>query len=153
MPYWLMKTEPDTFSIDDLANMPDQTTIWDGVRNYQARNYIRDKIKIDDNILIYHSSCRNIGIVGWATVVRDAYPDPTQFDPSSRYYDPKATEENPRWFSVDVKFNNKFNQLVSLATLKDIDGLKALPLVKKGSRLSVMPVSNSEWKIINALAN
>ncbi len=148
-----MKTEPDTFSIDDLANMPDQTTIWDGVRNYQARNYIRDKIKIDDNILIYHSSCRNIGIVGWATVVRDAYPDPTQFDPSSRYYDPKATEENPRWFSVDVKFNNKFNQLVSLATLKDIDGLKALPLVKKGSRLSVMPVSNSEWKIINALAN
>ncbi|MGY0587354.1 MAG: EVE domain-containing protein, partial [Paraglaciecola chathamensis] len=108
MQYWLFKTEPDAFSIDDLAARPNQTEHWDGIRNYQARNFLRDQVKQGDKVFIYHSSCKEVGIAGLAEVVKEAYPDHTQFDPESHYYDPKSSPENPRWVMVDVTFIEKF---------------------------------------------
>lgn len=148
MNYWLMKSEPSTFSIDDLKNQPKQTMHWDGVRNYQARNIMRDEMKLNDLVLFYHSSCPVPGIVGIAKVVKNAYPDHTQFDPESKYYDPKSTSENPRWWMVDVKFVQKFSDIIGLEQLKQIDELHGMQVLKRGNRLSITPVTKSQWEII-----
>lgn len=148
MRYWLMKSEPDVFSIDDLKAMPQKTEHWDGVRNYQARNMMRDQMKKGDLIFFYHSSCKRPGIVGIAQVVREGYPDDTAFDPEARYYDPKSDPENPRWYRVDVKFKRKLKRILSLQELKAIPELEDMPLLRKGNRLSIMPVTAQHWDII-----
>lgn len=148
--YWLMKSEPDVFSIDDLKKK--KTSGWDGVRNYQARNFMRDDMKLGDMVLFYHSSCEVPGVAGLAKVSKTSHPDPSQFDSKSEYYDPKATKEAPRWFMVEVEFVQKFDAVVTLAMIKDTKGLDKMPLVQKGSRLSINPVTSSEYKIILALA-
>ncbi|GMM69951.1 EVE domain-containing protein [Alteromonas sp. MTD1] len=152
MAYWLFKTEPDAFSIDDLASRPNQTEPWDGVRNYQARNFLRDDIALGDLVYIYHSSCKNVGIAGVAEVVKAGYPDTTQFTPESKYFDPKSDPATPRWFRVDVKFVEKFEKVLSLSDIKQMQGITELPLVKKGGRLSVMPVTEQEWQQLYAAA-
>ena len=144
---WLFKTEPNDFSIRDLRDAPDQMTGWDGVRNYQARNFLA-KMQVGDLVFIYHSSCKRIGIAGMVRVVKAAYPDPSQFNPESPYYDAKSTPEKPRWQAVDLQFERKLPALISLETLKAMPELSELPLVRKGSRLSVMPVSDAEWQQI-----
>lgn len=151
MNYWLFKTEPDECSIDDFANAPDTPVVWEGVRNYQARNYLRDDVSVGDQVFIYHSSCKVIGIAGIARVVRAAYPDPSQFDRSSIYFDQKSTTINPRWIAVDLIFVSKFPQLIRLDKLKTLANLVELPVVRKGNRLSVMPVTCAEWRTILAL--
>jgi predicted RNA-binding protein with PUA-like domain len=150
MAKWLAKTEPSECSIDDFADNPDKPIVWEGVRNYQARNFLRD-MKIADEIFIYHSSCKHIGIAGIVKVVREAYPDPAQFDESSTYFDAKSAKDNPRWSAVDMGFVCKFPQIISLDQLKSMPELEYLSLVQKGSRLSVMPVSDAEWKAIKSL--
>ena len=152
MAYWLFKTEPDAFSIDDLASRSNQTEPWDGVRNYQARNFLRDDIALGDLVYIYHSSCKNVGIAGVAEVVKAGYPDTTQFDPESKYFDPKSDPATPRWFRVDVKFVEKFEKVLALSEIKQMQGITELPLVKKGGRLSVMPVTEQEWQQLYAAA-
>ncbi|WP_414827717.1 EVE domain-containing protein [Alteromonas sp. H39] len=152
MSYWLFKTEPDAFGIEDLQNRPDQTEPWDGVRNYQARNFLRDDVKVGDKVFIYHSSCKDVGIAGVAEVVKAGYPDATQFDPESDYYDPKSTTASPRWFRVDVKFVEKFPQVLSLKTIKAQADITEIGLVKKGGRLSIMPVQSQEWSRLYQLA-
>jgi predicted RNA-binding protein with PUA-like domain len=149
MQYWLFKTEPDAFSIDDLAAKPEQTEHWDGIRNYQARNFLRDQIKFGDQVFVYHSSCDNVGIVGIAEVVKEGYADHTQFDPESKYYDPKASQDNPRWYMVDIKLKQKFTQILSLKEIKQMEDITEVGLVKKGQRLSVMPVPENEFKLLN----
>ena len=149
MKYWLMKSEPETFGIDDLKQM--KTEHWDGVRNYQARNMMRDEMKKGDQIFFYHSNCDVPGIVGIAKVVREGYPDHTAFDPEAKYYDPKSVEDNPRWFMVDVAFVKKFKRTISLAELKADSKLEDMPLVRKGNRLSIMPVSEAQWQYILSL--
>lgn len=146
MNYWLMKSEPDVFSIDALKKK--KKSGWDGVRNYQARNYMRDDMKIDDVVLFYHSSCEVPGVAGLARVSKTSHPDPSQWDSKSEYYDPKATKEAPRWFMVEVEFVEKFDEVITLATLKSTPGLEGMPVVQKGSRLSINPVSEKEFKII-----
>ena len=146
--YWLMKSEPEAFSIDDLKTKPSQTEHWDGVRNYQARNMMRDQMQIKDQIFFYHSNCKIPGIVGVAEVVSKPYPDHTALDLESKYYDPKASKDNPRWFMVDVKFKKKFKDVVSLNDLKNNKSLKDMALVRKGNRLSIMPVAPNEWESI-----
>lgn len=148
MAFWLFKSEPDAFGIDDLASRPNKTEPWDGVRNYQARNFLRDKVKKGDFVFFYHSSCKDVGIAGVATIVREAYPDESQFSPESRYYDPKATPEAPRWFCVDVQFVEKFDQVLSLKAIKAMPEITQLGVVKKGQRLSVMPVETDEWQLL-----
>lgn len=148
MAYWLMKSEPDTFSLEDLRNRPDSTEHWDGVRNYQARNMMRDQMKRGDKVFFYHSSCPVPGIAGIATVVRESYPDGSAQNPESRYYDPKASVDDPRWFMVDVKFERKFKRFIPLSELKAEPALGEMALLKKGSRLSIMPVSKEEWQQI-----
>ncbi|WP_370316870.1 EVE domain-containing protein [Pseudoalteromonas sp.] len=151
MAYWLFKTEPDAFSIDDLKNAPEQTSMWDGVRNYQARNFLRDGIKHGDLVMIYHSSCKQVGVAGIATVTREAYDDPTQFDLNSDYYDAKATADNPRWFVVDVQYQAHLKKLVSLQAIKANESITEIAL-KKGGRLSVMPVTEHDWQQIIAMS-
>lgn len=151
MAYWLFKTEPDELSIDDLAADPERNFLWDGVRNYQARNFLRDQVQLDDLVFIYHSSCKPPGIAGIASISRTAYPDPTQFNSSSLYFDAKATERQPRWVAVDVRYKQKFGELLTLDKLKKLGTLVQMPLVKKGNRLSVMPVSDTEWQSILSL--
>ncbi|WP_072670170.1 EVE domain-containing protein [Vibrio injensis] len=146
MAYWLFKTEPDTFSIDSLRTQ--KVSPWEGVRNYQARNWLRDAVKEGDHVLIYHSSCQNIGVAGIAQVVREAYVDHFAFDPTSEYFDPKSNPESPRWLMVDVAFVRKTQRVIPLSELKQVRELAALPLVKKGNRLSIMPLSESEWQAI-----
>jgi len=148
MNYWLMKSEPDVFGIDDLAAKPSQTEHWDGVRNYQARNWMRDDMKIGDQVLFYHSNCKPPGIAGIAEVAREAYPDHTALDPDSKYYDPKSDPENPRWVMVDLRFVRKFTQLISLDELKSMPELAEMRLLQRGNRLSIMPVTEEQWKII-----
>ncbi|WP_419172199.1 EVE domain-containing protein [Halobacteriovorax sp.] len=148
MQYWLFKSEPDAFSIDDLAKRPKQTESWDGVRNYQARNFMRDEIKMGDKVFFYHSSCKEPAIVGIAEVVKESHPDKTQFDKNSKYYDPKATKEEPRWFLVDIKFEEKFEKQLSLKEMKADKRYDEMPLVKKGSRLSIMPIPKKIAKLI-----
>lgn len=147
MKYWLMKSEPDVFSIDDLKLK--KKSGWDGVRNYQARNYMRDDMKIGDVVLFYHSSCEIPGVAGLAKVSKESHPDPSQFDSKSEYYDPKATKDNPRWFMVEVEFVEKFDRVITLTEIKEEKGLEKMPLVQKGSRLSINPVTDSEFKIIS----
>lgn len=148
MGYWLFKTEPTECSIDDFANAPDTPVVWEGVRNYQARNMLRDNVKKNDLILIYHSSCKLIGVAGVARVVRDAYADPSQFDPLSAYYDEKSSADKPRWVAVDLVFERKLAAIISLDKMKSSAKLSELPVVQKGSRLSVMPVTEAQWQII-----
>jgi predicted RNA-binding protein with PUA-like domain len=150
--FWLMKSEPDEFSIDNLINAENQTTIWSGVRNYQARNFMRDDMKIGDGILFYHSNAKPLAIVGSMTVSSEPYPDPTQFDPDSDYFDPKSSEDNPRWYLVNVTFCQKFEPPVLRETLQNIDDLQDLMLLQKGSRLSIQPVSSHHWNVIHELA-
>ena len=148
MQYWLMKSEPNAFSIDDLAKKPEQTEHWDGVRNYQARNMMRDLMKAGDQVFFYHSNCDTPGIVGLMEVVRESYPDHTAFDPQSKYFDPKSSPENPRWFMVDIKYIRHTKRVLALAELKELEALENMPLVRKGNRLSIMPVSKAEWDYI-----
>jgi predicted RNA-binding protein with PUA-like domain len=147
--YWLMKSEPSEVSIDDLAAMPNQTVAWFGVRNYQARNFMRDQMQIGDGVLFYHSSCPEPGIAGLAEVASTPYPDATQFDPKSKYYDAKSTPENSRWMLVDVKLVKK-TPLLSLASMRAQPKLSEMILLQKGSRLSITPVTASEWRYIYA---
>ena len=148
MNYWLFKTEPDECSIDDFANSPGTAIVWEGVRNYQARNFLRDQVKLGDLVFIYHSSCKDIGIAGVAKVVQNSYPDPSQFNSSIPYFDAKSTGTKAPWVAVDLQFVEKFPRLLSLDKLKQSTKLEQLPLVKKGNRLSVMPVSPAEWQHI-----
>jgi len=149
MAYWLFKTEPDAFSIDDLKHAPAQTTLWEGVRNYQARNFIRDDVKQGDLVMIYHSSCKKVGVAGIGIVTKAAYPDPTQFDLNSDYYDAKATAENHRWFVVEITYQAHLSSLVSLQAIKANTAITDIAL-KKGGRLSVMPVTENDWhEILN----
>lgn len=141
-----MKSEPDVFSIDTLKNK--KKSGWDGVRNYQARNFMRDNMKKGDTVLFYHSSCEIPGVAGLARVSKESHPDPTQFDAQSDYFDPKATKENPRWFMVEVEFVEKFDQVVTLQSIKNEKALEQMPLVQKGSRLSINPVTEKEYKTI-----
>lgn len=150
MSYWLMKSEPDEFSIDDLVRAPRKTTPWFGVRNYQARNYMRDAMRAGDGVLFYHSSCEVPGIAGLAEVSSTPYPDPTQFDPKSPYFDPKATRENPRWMLVDVTLAKK-TRLLSLEELRAHEELSDMVILRRGNRLSVTPVTAAEWKLIGKL--
>lgn len=152
MAYWLMKSEPETFSIDDLASAPKKTEHWDGVRNYQARNMMRDEMKVGDQVFFYHSNCKEPGIVGIAEVVREGYPDPTAFDPFEHYFDPKSDPDNPHWYMVDVRFVRKLKRTITLQELKEhAEQLEGLPLIRKGSRLSIMPVSKKQWEFILGL--
>ncbi|MDF3013179.1 MAG: hypothetical protein K0Q78_1383 [Cellvibrio sp.] len=148
--YWLFKAEPHIYGIDHLAAAPDKTGRWDGIRNYQARNFLRDQVALNDEVFIYHSSCKNVGIVGTAKVVKTAYPDPTQFNPESDYYDPKSPRENPRWVSVDIKLTKVFPRLIPLAEIKAQPQLEHMVLVKQ-SRLSTQPVTAAEWEFIISL--
>jgi predicted RNA-binding protein with PUA-like domain len=148
MNYWLMKSEPDTFSIDDLQKRPEQTEHWDGVRNYQARNMMRDEMKIGDQVFFYHSNCELPGIVGIAEVVNESYPDFTAFDPENKHFDPKSNPEKPTWFMVDVKFVRKLKRTISLQELKLKPELSDLALVRRGNRLSINPVSQDQWTFI-----
>jgi predicted RNA-binding protein with PUA-like domain len=149
--YWLFKSEPECYSFQDLMKEPSGRSPWEGVRNYTARNFMRDIMQVGDGILFYHSSCEVPGVVGVAEVASEAYPDPTQFDPSSEYFDPKSSQETPRWFLVDVKPVAPLRRLVSLAELKQTAGLEAMQVTKRGNRLSITPVTVSEWKIVLAL--
>jgi predicted RNA-binding protein with PUA-like domain len=150
MRYWLMKSEPSDVSIDDLAKMPNKTVAWYGVRNYQARNFMRDQMKVGDKVLFYHSSCDEPGIAGLAVVSKQAYPDETQFDTKSNYFDPKATRESPRWMNVDVKFVKK-TRLVSIKELREHPELANLRILQKGNRLSITPVDPNDYEFILGL--
>ncbi len=150
MAYWLMKSEPDAYGIDDLER--EGTNMWEGCRSYQVRNYFRDSMSVGDQAFFYHSNCDPAGIVGVMEIVSEAYPDPTQFDPNSRYYDPKSTKDAPRWLVRDVKFVRKFGRTVSLAELKATPGLEDMEVCRKGQRLSVLPVTAQEWEIVLRMA-
>lgn len=148
-----MKSEPDVFSFNDLKKRPGKKEPWNGVRNYQARNFMRDEMKPGDLILFYHSSCEIPGVAGIAKVASLPYPDETQFDSKSEYYDPKATAENPRWFLVDVAFEKDLKQFVSLEELKKHKELNEMRLLQRGNRLSILPVTPQEFKYISDLGN
>ena len=147
MQYWLMKSEPDEASIDDALAAPGATLPWTGVRNYQARNFMRDAMRIGDGVLFYHSGCAEPGIAGLAEVASGPYPDPTQFDSSSKYYDPKSTRENPRWMLVDVKALAK-TRLLTLPQMRAMPELVGMQVLRRGNRLSITPVTASEWRCI-----
>ncbi len=149
--YWLLKSEPDSFSIDDLVESPQQTTCWEGVRNYQARNFLRS-MKVGDQAFFYHSNHDPPGIVGIVKIRKEAYEDHYAFDPESRYYDEKSTPAVPRWSMVDIQLVRKFPLLLSLADLREVKELEGMELLRKGSRLSVQPVRPSEWRVIMRLA-
>jgi predicted RNA-binding protein with PUA-like domain len=150
MQYWLFKSEPDDYSIDDLKAEPEQTGRWDGIRNYQARNLIRDQIKPGDGVLFYHSSCKTVGVAGTAEVVSAPYPDPLQFVADNKYFDPKSTVAEPRWLAVDIKYVATAKRLLPLKEIKTNTDLENMVLVKQG-RLSIQPVSESEWQTIQKL--
>lgn len=148
MRYWLFKSEPETFSIDHLRERQNSTEHWDGVRNYQARNMLRDEVKEGDQVLFYHSNCKPPGIVGIAKVVKSGYPDYTAWDPRSNHYDPRSNPDKPQWYMVDVKFVKKFPRMLSLEELKQNPRLEKMRLLRRGNRLSITPVTESEWKAI-----
>lgn len=148
MNYWFMKSEPDEFGIEHLQARPNQTEPWDGVRNYQARNMMRDQMQVGDLAFFYHSNCRPPGIVGIMEIASTSYPDPTQFDPNSDYYDPKSDPDDPRWFLVDVKFQRQFKRMITLDELKAQPELAELAVVRKGNRLSISPIGKTEWEFI-----
>ena len=152
MKYWLIKSEPDAFSIDDLKNAPGKKTHWDGVRNYQARNFMRDDMSKGDAVFYYHSNCKEPGIVGLAEITSEAYPDHTAFDSNEKYFDAKSDPENPRWLMVDIRYKRKTRRLISLSEVKEhAEQLEGFPLVRRGNRLSVMPVSPEHWEFILSL--
>ncbi len=152
MNYWLIKSEPDEFSIDDLKNAPEKTEHWDGIRNYQARNFMRDGMSKGDQVFFYHSNCKVPGIVGLAEIVSGAYPDHTAFDSNEKYFDPKSDPENPRWLMVDVRYKRKTKRLISLSEIKEHpERLEGFALIRRGNRLSVMPVSKEHWDFILSL--
>lgn len=150
MRYWLMKSEPSDVSIDDLAAMPHQTVAWYGIRNYQARNFMRDQMSVGDKVLFYHSSCAEPGIAGLAKISKRAYPDATQFDPKNKYFDPKATPDNVRWVNVDVKLEKK-TRLLHLAELRSHPELANMRVLQRGNRLSITPVDPAEYEFILGL--
>lgn len=150
--YWLLKSEPNAFSIDDLAAEKNKTTCWDGVRNYQARNFMRDDMKIGDKVLFYHSNAKPPGVVGTAKIVKESYPDFTAFDKKNKHFDPKSKQEAPTWFMVDIKLEKKFKRLIPLDELKSVKALDGMVLLQKGSRLSVQPVSKKHFDLIVKLA-
>ncbi len=150
--YWLMKSEPSVFSIDDLARRPGRTDNWDGVRNYQARNMLRDDMRPGDRAFFYHSSCEEPGVAGIMNIVSRGHADATAFDRRSDYYDPGGTPAAPRWYTVDVQLQRKFKSVITLPELRAQRALAGLALLQRGNRLSVMPVSNAEWKCILSLA-
>jgi predicted RNA-binding protein with PUA-like domain len=149
--HWLMKSEPDTFGLDHLAALPGRTTMWDGVRNYQARNMLRDEMRAGDLAFFYHSNCAEPGIVALVEVVREGYADPSAFDPSSPYFDPGSDPAKPRWYVVDVRLQRRLRRTITLAEMKAAAALADMPLVRRGNRLSVMPVAAAEWRHILAL--
>lgn len=153
MAYWLMKSEPDVFSIDDLARAPGGRTHWDGVRNYQARNMMRDDMRKGDLVFFYHSNCDVPGIVGIAEVIREGYIDHTAFDPDDKHYDPKSDPAKPRWHMVDIRFQRRLDRTISLKELKALSTgkLSGFQLVQRGNRLSVMPVTEAQWNLILSL--
>lgn len=153
MKYWLLKSEPDVFSLEDLKNCPNQTENWDGIRNYQARNLMRDEMQVGDRAFFYHSRQAEPAIVGTIKVVREAYPDHTSWNLTSKYFDEKSSPENPRWLMVDVQFENEFPRPVTLKELRSIPELKEMFLLRKGMRLSVQPVTKEEFQLILSLAN
>ena len=146
--YWLLKSEPGVFSFDDLVASPDATTGWEGIRNYQARNLLRDEVKQGDGILFYHSNADPPAVVGTAIVAREAYPDPHQFDRGSRYHDPGADPADPRWVTIDIRAERALPRPVGLPQLREEPALAAMPLLRRGNRLSVQPVSADEWRTI-----
>jgi predicted RNA-binding protein with PUA-like domain len=149
--FWLVKTEPESFSIDDLAKSPGKTTCWDGVRNYQARNYMRE-MKLGERVLLYHSSTDPTAVVGVATVARESYPDHTAWDKKDPHYDPDSPKDDPRWFMVDLKLEQAFKQPITLESLRGVAALKDMELLRRGSRLSVQPVRKAEFDAIMKLA-
>ena len=151
--YWLVKSEPDVFSIDDLAKSKNKTTYWDGVRNYQARNYMRDEMKKGDKVLFYHSNSEPMAVMGVCEVVKEGYPDFTAFDPEDPHYDPKSNKDNPAWIMVDVKLIEKFRTPVTLAEIKAYPELQKMKLIQRGNRLSVMPVTKNEFDVIIELGS
>ena len=152
MNYWLIKSEPDAFSIDDLKSAPGRKDHWDGIRNYQARNFMRDDMEKGDLVLFYHSNCKEPGVVGIAEIVSGAYPDHTAFDANEKYFDPKSDPANPRWLMVDIRFVRKTRRLISLSELKThMEQLENFALVRRGNRLSIMPVSREHWDFILSL--
>lgn len=153
MQYWLMKSEPDVFGIDHLAKLPKKTDHWDGTRNYQVRNMMRDDMKKGDEAFFYHSNCKEPGIVGIMKVVKEAYPDFTAFDPGFKYYDPKSDPNNPRWLMVDMKLIRKFKRVITLSELKNCKSLADMLILRRGNRLSVTPVSKKHWDYILKLEN
>ena len=153
MNHWLLKSEPQVFGIDDLAKAPRRTTGWEGVRNYQARNMLRDDFRQGDLAFFYHSSCEVPGVAGIVKVVREAYADPTQFDAKSEYYDAASTREAPRWFAIDVQLDRRFDSVITLPELREhaAGALRDMVMLKRGNRLSVTPVTAAEWRCIVAL--
>jgi predicted RNA-binding protein with PUA-like domain len=150
--FWLFKSEPEVFSIDDLARAIDQTTVWDGVRNYQARNFLRDSMRVGDGVLFYHSSTEPLAVMGTATIVRAGYPDPTAFDPAAPGFDPRSQPEQPTWYAVDIRLDRVFDTPVARSTLVEEPDLREMVLLKRGSRLSIQPVTPVEWRTIHRLA-
>jgi predicted RNA-binding protein with PUA-like domain len=151
--YWLFKSEPTAFSFTDLLNEPERTAEWDGVRNYQARNFMRDQMKVGDGVLFYHSSTSPQAVVGIARVVREAYPDHTAWDPADKHYDPKSTPDSPIWLMVDIQAEAELVRPVTLSEIKENPRLQNMLLVRRGNRLSIMPVAKEEWDEILALGN
>lgn len=151
MQYWLMKSEPDEYGIDDLKRF--KVDHWDGIRNYQARNFMRDGMRQGDRAFFYHSNCAEPGIAGIMEIAREAYPDHTQFDPQDRHFDPKSDPGKPRWLMVDVKYLRHLKRVVTLRELKGFKSLADMRLVQKGSRLSIMPVTRRQWDFILGLEN
>lgn len=151
--YWLVKSEPEVFSIDDLAKSKNKTTYWDGVRNYQARNYLRDEMKKGDKVLFYHSNAEPVAVMGICEVVKEGYPDFTAFDPEDPHYDPKSKKDEPTWIMVDIKLIEKFKTPVTLTEIKAEQKLQKMKLIQRGNRLSVMPVTGEEFDIIAKLGN
>lgn len=148
MNYWLMKSEPDVYSIDDLEKKHPQSALWDGVRNYQVRNMMRDQMQPGDQAFFYHSNCKPPGIVGIMEITSKGYPDVTAIDPKHRYFDPKSDPQNPRWYGVDVRFIRKLKRMLSLEELKQSPALIDLPIIKRGNRLSIIPLSQEDWQHI-----
>jgi predicted RNA-binding protein with PUA-like domain len=146
--YWLLKSEPSAYGIEDLAKESGQTTHWDGIRNYQARNIMRDEMEPGQLAFFYHSNAPETGVVGIVEIVRSAYPDHTAFDPKSKYHDPKSNPDDPRWLMVDVRLRETFPRTITLQELRDVPGLDDMMLLRRGARLSIQPVSPEEWEII-----
>ena len=149
--YWLFKSEPKAYSYADLLSEPDHTAEWDGIRNYQVRNFLRDEMRVGEGVLFYHSNAKPLAVVGKAVVVREGYPDYTAWDPTSEHPDPKSTPDHPIWYMVDIKADGEFPHPVTLENLRQVPGLEKMVLLRRGSRLSIQPVTQQEWEIVIGL--